>query len=449
MRSSMRFRSALLLAVMGLVAAACFGGGDESLRDEEASAVTSAPAFADVEAELDAAGEPGDEAAREVAPGAPAVLGSGEVVTLSQRTTEVGRNIIFTADLTVAVTDVAAAGIEAAAVVESLGGLLFGQQTVGGSEPISVLTFKVFPEDFQEVLSRLASLGELRSQNVSAQDVTERVVDLESRIATAEVSVERLRGLLDSAGNIVDIAAVEGQLLERETLLETLRAQLRTLQDRVGLATIVLTLREALTRPAMDVTASAYPGEHDAGVSCPGDGSLSVVEGDPVTVCLEITNRGDTPLTGFEVRDPVLDIELSDLVVVFGDPSGVIEPGQSIVLAAELVLERNLRTQTRVTAVPVDAEGRPVEERPVSSTATLFIDAVDPGGLPGFGDGIAASWDVLTGVGGLFILVGGAVIPFLWLLALAGLFLWWRSRRRGDEAAVAGTSDPGRQASVD
>jgi hypothetical protein len=60
--------------------------------------------------------------------------------------------------------------------------------------------------------------------------VTERVVDLRSRVATNEVSVERLRDPLSDAKNLEDVARLEIQLLERETTLETLRGQLRTIE---------------------------------------------------------------------------------------------------------------------------------------------------------------------------------------------------------------------------
>ena len=50
---------------------------------------------------------------------------------------------------------------------------------------------------------------------VTADDVTERVVDLQSRINTAEASVERLRTFLENATNVQTIADLENQLLQR------------------------------------------------------------------------------------------------------------------------------------------------------------------------------------------------------------------------------------------
>ena len=362
-------------------------------------------------------------------------MGTGGI-TPAVLQTDLGRNIIFTADLTVAVTDVAGAGEEATRLVQGLGGFLFGQRTVGSPEPTSILTFKVQPEDFQEALSRLGSIGEIRTQNVSADDVTERIVDLESRINTATVSVDRLRGLLEQATDIKTIVALENELLARETLLETLRGQLRTVQDQVALATIILTLTEAASRPAIELNVTAYP-VHDDGLSCPGSSELRVEQGTEATVCFEVTNVGDTWLKGFELRDPVLDLKIGDLIVVFGDPTTAMEPGESIILAADVVPERSLRSQTTVTAQPVNEEGEPVPGRPAANTVTIFIDAVDPGGIPSFTDGLQASWDLLVRLGQVLILFAGTLIPFFWVL----LVLWflWRMRRN---RSIQTPSDP-------
>ena len=92
----------------------------------------------------------------------------------------------------------------------------------------TVLTFKVLPEVFDEALARLGELGDVESQQVSADDVTDIVVDLESRIITSEASVERLT-FLENAVSLAGVAGLEAQLLIRETDLERLGGQLRTI----------------------------------------------------------------------------------------------------------------------------------------------------------------------------------------------------------------------------
>ena len=391
------------------------GGGDSG----EGTTNTMAGAGAEPEKGPDDRGEPATT-------DTPDELGSNGVVPVALPI-NLGREIIFTADLVVAVSDVGSSGQEATGEIQSLGGFLFGQQTSGGAEPRSVLTFKIVPERFQEALDRLGSIGEVRQQSVNASDVTERIVDLESRIDTATASVERLRALLGEATDIKAIVELESELLARETELETLRGSLRTLQDQVALATIVLTLTEAASHPAFALTVTSY-GAHDTGLSCPGDSGLHVDTGTEATVCYEIVNTGDTWLANFEMRDPVLDLEMVDLVPVFGDPNQPIEPGQSLILAAEVIPERDLRTQTTFTATAVDENGNGLSERPVSQTDTFFIETVDQAGIASFSDGLAASWDLLVSLGQMLVLVLGALLPFAWV-PLA-VWLVWRYRRK-------------------
>jgi hypothetical protein len=366
-------------------------------------------------------------------------LGSGGVEPVVFQTSGFGRDIIFTADLTVAVPDVAAAGEQATRLIQGLGGFLFGQRTTGDPTPMSVLTFKVSPDDFQEALDRLGSIGDLRTQNVSADDVTERIVDVQSRINTAEASVERLRSLLEAAVDIKTIVELENELLQRETQLETMRGSLRTLEDQVALATIVLTITEAESRPAVSLNVTTYLG-HDEGVSCPGSSGITVDQADEVTVCFEIFNVGDTSLTDFELRDPVLNVEFDDLILVFGDLGTPIEPGESIVLATETVAERSLRTQTTVTATAVNEDGDVLSTRKVANTVTVFIQAVDPGGIPTFSEGLEASWEVLVNLGQVLILFAGAILPFFWV-PIVGWLIWRLARRRPKGAAPANVNN--------
>lgn len=416
MRSRKRVFAALMLLV--LIGAACSGSSDGGVIDNSSPNVTSAGAQAfQGEVELQVGGS-----ARTQAPVVAGKVGDGGVV--AAQAANIGRNIIFTADMTVAVSDVAATSRQAISVINGHGGFLFGQRTLGGSEPSSVLTFKIPPENFLRALDDLGTIGEVRDQRITADDVTERIVDLESRIVTAEASVSRLRAFLEQATDVKTVTQLETQLLQRETDLETMRGQLRTTKRLVDLATIVINLTEAASRPAISVALSAYPGT-DGGASCPGASTAAVDEGDQMTVCWEVTNTGDTALTEFAITDNVLGIELKDLLVVFGDPSGVLETGQSFVVAHEIPMDRNLRTQTRITASPADGNGAPVSGRAISDTQGIALSAIDSGDAPGFRDSFGASVEALQGLIGFIGLAAGAAVPFLWVPIVV-----WVVRRR-------------------
>ena len=60
-----------------------------------------------------------------------------------------------------------------------------------GRRASTTLTLRVPTERFASVMGELESIGEVRAQRIDTEDVTEQVVDLESRIASARTSVAR------------------------------------------------------------------------------------------------------------------------------------------------------------------------------------------------------------------------------------------------------------------
>ena len=187
----------------------------------------------------------GESAAADDAGGASADQGSSVDFAVAAE----NRQIVSRGTINVRVDDLDAAMEEIQVLVDDVDGLVFAEETDLRDGAVTRITLKVPPTAFRAALASLADLGEVQTQTVSTDDVTEQVVDLDSRIATSEASVIRLRALLDRAERIQDITQIEGQLLERETELETLRGQRRTIEGQVALATVDVTLRAERTSP--------------------------------------------------------------------------------------------------------------------------------------------------------------------------------------------------------
>jgi len=96
-----------------------------------------------------------------------------------------------------------------------------------------------------------------------------------------------------------------------------------------------------------------------------------------------------------------------------------------------VTVDRRIRDDLTVTAVPINEAGDPVPERQVEVTKRIAIDiaaAPEPGGLPGFGDAWDAGVSSLVGVGSVALVVLGAVLPWLWLPVIVLGIMWWRRR---------------------
>jgi hypothetical protein len=155
-------------------------------------------------------------------------------------------DIIRTASLTVQVKDVPKTLDEARTTAENAGGFV-GDETTGrdpeGREH-SQLVLRVPTAKYDEVLTALQGTGRLVERTAKAEDVTDQVVDVESRIRSQRASVARVRELMDKATKLSDVVALEGELSSREADLESLLARQASLKDRTSLATITLELSE-------------------------------------------------------------------------------------------------------------------------------------------------------------------------------------------------------------
>jgi len=447
------WRLLTLVTFVALVAAAC-GSDDDATT---ANGADSADDTADFdEAQIRSADDGGDvetaENDPESAPSAQApddgfdgdALGSGGNAQ-GLDPTELGREIIFTANLEVGVDDVAAAGTQATEVISGIGGFVFGQNSTGGAEPRNEITFKVRPEDFSEALNALGGIGELRNQVITTDDVTERVVDLNSRITVEELGVQRLRERLEATTTLEDFAEIERLLLERESTLELMRGQLRTLRDRIDLATITMVLVQDRLENAIRLAVSAYEG-HDGGARCPGEdlNQRSFDPGDDVTLCFDNRNDGDQTLTNLQISESVLEINNSaGLISVFGDPDEL-TPGQRSIQAFEFEVERDLFLRAVVVATPTDGTSDEAAGPLVRNQASPQLTVDESAAPPGFGDGFDGGISLIRGVWIATKVVVGFLIPLLVLVPflLASIWLWRKLRARRLERWAASQPPP-------
>ncbi|WP_405405960.1 DUF4349 domain-containing protein [Streptomyces sp. NBC_01104] len=158
-------------------------------------------------------------------------------------------HVIRTAALSVQVKSASRAAASARTVAQDAGGLVADESTeqVDETHDSSHLVLRVPQDAYDRVLRELSGSGKLLSRTSTAKDVTDQVVDTDSRIATQRASVARVRKLMDRADRLADVVTLEGELSSRQAALESLLAQQASLKDRTGMATITLDLTEPET----------------------------------------------------------------------------------------------------------------------------------------------------------------------------------------------------------
>jgi hypothetical protein len=216
-------------ALLTLSAACSGGGGDDALMsaDSEAGAGVAAPPVAREEA-VDAVG------------GGPESKGSGV-----NRTVFEVRSVIRTGEVEVTSKDLDAARGRLDALLASVGGSIDSERTShddAGGIATSTLVLRVPVDEFDATMDRLEQLGTVRDSRTASKDVTTEVIDVEERVETLQNSLDRLQSYQAQAKDIDDLLRFEQQITQRESELQSLKAQQAFLADQTSMSTISLTL---------------------------------------------------------------------------------------------------------------------------------------------------------------------------------------------------------------
>jgi len=252
-RAGGRLTAALAAVLLTIGVAGCSGSDSKSSATTPAvaemqSATTAAAAAttaAAAETTAPAAAAPDDHAV--ALAGTQAAAPTGSPIALPDDVTPFGTALAITATVTVEVPDVRKAVIALPQLVAAKGGAIFDSNVeVGQPETATAtVTVKVRPQDLEDLIAGLGGLGELVGRTQQTEDVTDQLADTESRISTAQASVDRVRALLAGATNLDDVVRIENELTIRETNLEQLLASQRNVTARVQLATLTVVLTPA------------------------------------------------------------------------------------------------------------------------------------------------------------------------------------------------------------
>ncbi|OQY17991.1 MAG: hypothetical protein B6I35_13725 [Anaerolineaceae bacterium 4572_32.2] len=209
----------VIVSILALVIAGCGG---------QAAAPQEIIRYEEVEAESAISDE------GEYAPGQPS-SGAADYSTIE-------RIIIRNASLSLVVPDTEAALKEIGDLVDELEGWIVESYTYQYQEGLQAsVTLRIPAEKLDTALERVRGLAtEVRSENVSGQDVTEEYVDLQSSLRNREATQSRLLEYLEDAEDTEAALAVDEQLRQIEAEIEHLKGRIQYLEQSAAMATISL-----------------------------------------------------------------------------------------------------------------------------------------------------------------------------------------------------------------
>ena len=219
------------------------------------AASSSSAASGSSSAQLGMAAAPASSAAAAAAPTATgagssngfAAGGSGQAASTAKFAPS-GQQLIETAQLSVRAKNVADAVSSATQIVTDAGGYVAAENASAGqgnpSQATATVTFKIPAAVYQTTLATLtrAGLGTQLSLSQQAQDVTQQVADVSSRVTSDEAAIAQLRALLAHAGSVGELLSVQDQINSEEGDLESMLAQQSALSHETSYATLTLSL---------------------------------------------------------------------------------------------------------------------------------------------------------------------------------------------------------------
>ncbi|OBB13498.1 hypothetical protein A5761_20055 [Mycolicibacterium setense] len=176
------------------------------------------------------------------APAAPAPE-SGPGMKNAPVPTEVKRDIVKTASMSITTGTPVAVADKAVALAADAGGRVDSRSEDAGSSSgrahIS-LALRVPAAKLEGTLDEFKKLGTVQTVEVRAEDVTSQRVDLDARIAALQTSVDRLLGIMREAKDPEALIQAENALSQRQADLDSLRAQRTQLGDQISYSTVNL-----------------------------------------------------------------------------------------------------------------------------------------------------------------------------------------------------------------
>lgn len=151
----------------------------------------------------------------------------------------VDRLIIKTANMSVVVEDVEKAVSSVVLFATENGGFEVERNIYKqGLGFAGVVTVRVPVKVFETSIAETKKLGELRSQQINGQDITEEFVDVQAQLKNLRTAEEQFQTIMLRATKIEDVLAVQRELTNVRSQIERLEGRKKYLEQSASLSTL-------------------------------------------------------------------------------------------------------------------------------------------------------------------------------------------------------------------
>ncbi len=178
---------------------------------------------------------------------APSFNGSSGItfgpITTTNSMDTTGKQVISQASVALEVSNVATAVNQVETLAQNLGGSVDNMSSSGSQNSQQAnLTIRVPASQFLPALNQLQTMGTVQSQNINTQDVTQQYIDLQAQLTSAQLEEQSLQAILAKATTVSDEIAIQEQLTQVISQVESLQGQINYMQNQVAMSTITVNL---------------------------------------------------------------------------------------------------------------------------------------------------------------------------------------------------------------
>ena len=170
------------------------------------------------------------------------------------------RKMIHRAELELETTDFDQAVADLADLTEQMGGY-YESSTVadrGSDYRWANYTIRVPADQYRAFLDQAGTLCHETWRNTTQDDVSEAYYDVQGRLTTQRVKLERLQALLEQAENMEDIITIESAISETQESIDRLSGSLQHYDSMVDYATVHINLNEVYQLSTVQQTPAGF-----------------------------------------------------------------------------------------------------------------------------------------------------------------------------------------------
>ena len=179
-------------------------------------------------------------------------IASGTVPPGTYSTSFGGRMIELDAYLTIQVDNAEAASEQAARLASSLNGYVASSSFDDGG-PSATVVLRVPESNFSSAIHTLSSLGVVKAQSISTNDVTEDYVNLQAQLDSYTTEEATLLRILNASTNVGDALDVENAIQNTQAQIDYIQGQLLVMQRLVTFATLTIQFTQPVKNPGLDL----------------------------------------------------------------------------------------------------------------------------------------------------------------------------------------------------